>query len=151
VPQQVALYLQSVGHKADPNALYIIEGGGNDILNSTSGSAQELGFKIALGISESEQLLRQAGARHFLIPNLFNVGLLPAAAGNSTFATAATNATNQGLNDLLALDGVHIVRLDVFSLESAVVTDPNHFGFVNIRYERSSHFVLPEQRGMRRM
>ena len=136
VPQQVALYLQSVGHKADPNALYIIEGGGNDILNATSGSPQQLGFEIALGISESELLLRQAGARHFLIPNLFNVGLLPAAAGNPTFATAATNATNQSLNNLLALEGVlegiHIVRLDVFSLESAVVTDPTHFGFTNI-------------------
>ena len=136
VPQQVALYLQSVDGKADPNALYIIEGGGNDILNAVSGSPQQLGFEIALGISESELLLRHAGARHFLIPNLFNVGLLPAAAGNSTFATAATNATNQSLNDLLALEsfleGIHIVRLDVFSLESAVVTDPTHFGFTNI-------------------
>ena len=123
VPQQVALYLQSVGGKADPNALYIIEGGGNDILNSVSGSPLQLGFEIALGISESELLLRRAGARYFLIPNLFNVGLLPAAAGNSMFATAATNATNQSLNNLLALEsfleGIHIVRLDVFSLESA--------------------------------
>ncbi len=136
VPQQVALYLQSVDGKADPNALYIIEGGGNDILNSVSGSPQQLGFEIALGISESELLLRRAGARYFLIPNLFNVGLLPAAARNSTFATAATNATNQSLNGLLALEsfieGIHIVRLDVFSLESAVVTDPTHFGFTNI-------------------
>lgn len=135
VPQQVALYLQSTGGKADPNALYIIEGGGNDILNG-SGSPQQLGFDIALGISESELLLRRAGARHFLIPDLFNVGLLPAAAGNSTFATAATNATNRSLNELLALEsfleGVHIVRLDVFSLESAVVTDPSHFGFINL-------------------
>jgi phospholipase/lecithinase/hemolysin len=136
VPQQVALYLQSVANKADPNGLYIIEGGGNDILNTASSSPQELGFQIALGISDSEILLRRAGARHFLIPNLFNVGLLPAASGSSAFATAATNATNKSLNDLLALDdlleGVHIVRLDVFSLESAVVADPAHFGFTNI-------------------
>ena len=137
VPQQVALYLQTVGGKADPNALYILEGGGNDILNAaTSSSPQELGFEIALGISESELLLRQAGALHFLIPNLFNVGLLPAAAGKSAFATAATNATNRSLNELLALEGflegIHIIRLDVFRLESAVVTDPTHFGFTNI-------------------
>ena len=136
VPQQVGLYLQTVGGKADPNALYIIEGGGNDILNATSNSPQQVGFEIALGISKSELLLRQAGARHFLIPNLFNVGLLPAATGNSSFATAATIATNQSLNELLALEslfeGVHIVRLDVFSLESAIVIDPSHFGFSNI-------------------
>jgi phospholipase/lecithinase/hemolysin len=136
VPQQVALYLQSVGGKADPNALYIIEGGGNDILKATPDSPQQLGFEIALGISKSELLLRRAGARHFLIPNLFNVGLLPAATGNSAFATAASNATNQSLSEMLVLEGliegVHIVRLDVFSLESAIVNDPSHFGFTNI-------------------
>lgn len=136
VPQQVGLYLQSVRGKADPNALYIIEGGGDDILDATSGSPEQLGFEIAAGIAESELLLRRAGARHFLIPDLFNVGLLPAAAGNVAFATAATNATNKSLNELLAvedfLEGVHIVRLDVFSLLNAIGTDPFHFGFADV-------------------
>lgn len=136
VPQQVGLYLQKTGGKADPKALYILEGGGNDILNATGGSPSALGFQIALGISESELLLRRAGARYFLIPNLFNVGVLPAAAGNQGFATAATNAANQSLDSLLALEsfleGINIVRLDVFSLETAVVTDPAHFGFTNL-------------------
>lgn len=136
IPQQVGLYLESTGGKADPNALYIIEGGGDDILDATSGSPQQLGFEIAAGIAESELLLRRAGARHFLIPDLFNVGLLPAAAGNAAFATAATNAANKSLNSLLALEslleGIRIVRLDVFSLQNAIVTDPFHFGFDNI-------------------
>lgn len=136
VPQQVALYLQTTGGKADPKALYILEGGGNDILNSTSGSPQQLGYQIALGLAESELLLRQAGARNFLIPNLFNVGLLPAAQANAAFAAAATVAANQWLNRLLALEGllegIHIVRLDVFDLLNAVQADPTHFGFTNI-------------------
>ena len=136
IPQQVGLYLESTGGKADPNALYIIEGGGNDILDATSGSPQQLGFEIAAGIAESELLLRRAGARHFLIPNLFNVGLVPAAAGNVAFATAATAAVNKSLNGLLALEGllegIHIVRLDVFGLQNAIVADPFHFGFTNL-------------------
>lgn len=138
VPQQVALYLQSTGGKADPNALYIIEGGGNDILNAVSDKPQQLGFEIALGISASELLLRHAGARYFLIPNLYNVGLLPAAAaaGNAAFATAATNATNKSLANQLALEslleGIHIVRLDAFSLINAVVKDTSHFGFTDV-------------------
>jgi len=136
VPQQVALYLKAAGGKADPHALYILEGGGDDILNATSGSPEELGYQIALGIAESELLLREAGARHFLIPNLFNVGLLPAAQANAAFATAASAAANRSLNTLLAFEGlledVHIVRLDVFSLLNAVQTDPTHFGFTNI-------------------
>ena len=138
VPEQVALYLSQHGGKADPNALYIIQGGGNDIINlaTTGVTAQQLGFEIALGLSASELLLRRAGARNFLIPNLFNVGLVPAASPNQSFATAASIATNQYLNSLLALEslleGIRILRIDVFSLLQAIQTDPTHFGFTNV-------------------
>ena len=95
VPQQVQMYLGAHGGKADPNALYILEGGGNDILLSpTTGSPQALGYQIAVGLADSELMLRQAGAKHFVIPNLLNVGLLPAAADRTAFAAAATNAVN---------------------------------------------------------
>lgn len=136
VPQQVGLYLEQHGGKADPNALYIIEGGGNDILGPTSGTPQALAYQIAVGIAESELMLRQAGAKHFVIPNLFNVGILPAAAGNTAFAAAASSATNKYVNQLLAgeqaVQGIHILRMDVFSLMNAVGKDPTHFGFSNI-------------------
>lgn len=136
VPQQVALYLQSVGGKADPRALYILEGGGNDILDATSGSPQELGYQIALGIAESELELRQAGARNFVIPDLFNVALLPAGQATAAFDSAASTATNDWLNRLLAaedfLEGIQITRINVFDLLNAIQKDPTHFGFTNI-------------------
>jgi outer membrane lipase/esterase len=136
VPQQVESYLLKTGGKADPKALYILEGGGNDILDTTSGSPQALGLQIAFGIADSERLLRQAGARNFVIPNLLNVGLLPAAAGNVSFAVAASAATNKAEDELLGfeelLQGVHIIRMDIFSMINAVETDPTHFGFVNV-------------------
>lgn len=136
VPQQVELYLSQHNGKADPNALYILEGGGNDILDTTSGTPQALGWQIAEGIAGSELLLRRAGARHFVIPNLLNVSLLPAAAGNTSFAAAASLATNKAEDELLGfeelLEGVHIFRLNIFSMISAVVTDPTHFGFTDI-------------------
>jgi phospholipase/lecithinase/hemolysin len=137
IPQQIETYLAATGGKADPNALYILEGGGNDILNTTTGSADALGHEIARGIVDSESLLSWAGARHFVIPNLFNVGLLPAAAGNTAFAQAASVATNKWIDILLEPEyfqwNVHILRLDVFSLLGAVVTDPTHFGFTDIK------------------
>ncbi len=89
VVEQVELYLSQHGGKADPNALYILEGGGNDILETTSHSPETLGLHIAEGLAYSELLLREAGARHLIIPDLFNVALLPAAAGNTTFAAKA--------------------------------------------------------------
>jgi outer membrane lipase/esterase len=136
VPQQVESYLLQHGGKADPKALYILEGGGNDILGTTTGTPEELGYQIAIGIAGSELLLRRAGARHFVIPDLFNVGMLPAAAGNVAFATAATTATNQAEDELLRVEesfqGIYILRLNVFSLLNAVKTDPTHFGFTDI-------------------
>jgi phospholipase/lecithinase/hemolysin len=136
VPEQVGLYLLQHGGKADPNALYILEGGGNDILDTTSGSAEVLGSEIAEGIARSELLLRKAGARHFVIPDLFNVGLLPAAAGNVPFAKAASAAADKTLDELLALEdlfeGVHIIRMNVFSLFNAIETAPTHFGFTDV-------------------
>jgi phospholipase/lecithinase/hemolysin len=136
VPQQVELYLSLHKGRADPNALYVIEGGGNDILDATGGSPDALGFKIATALAESELLLRRAGAKHFVIPNLFNVGLLPAGQANAAFDLAASVATNKYLNGLLALEqlieGIHILRLDVFSLLNSVETDPTHYGFTNV-------------------
>jgi phospholipase/lecithinase/hemolysin len=137
VPQQVGLYLSQHGGKADPKALYIIMGGGNDIIDANGiGSPQQLGFQIALGISVSELLLRQAGARNFLIPDLFDIGILPSAQANAAFARQATLAANKSLNDLLfveqLLQGMRIRRLNVFNLFQSIVADATHFGFTNI-------------------
>ena len=136
VPQQVELYLSQHEGIADPNALYVIEGGGNDILDTTGGSPDALGFQIATGLAESELLLRRAGARHFVIPNLFDVGLLPAGQANAAFDDAASVAIDKYLNQLLALEDfledIHILRLNVFSLLQSVETDPTHYGFTNI-------------------
>jgi phospholipase/lecithinase/hemolysin len=136
VPTQVGQYLLQHSGKADPTALYILEGGGNDIVDTTTGSPEVLGREIARKLADSEAALRKAGARHFIIPNLFNVGLLPVAAGKVAFASAASIAANKGLDEFLAFEeeipGVHILRMDVFSLMSAVQTDPTHFGFTNV-------------------
>ena len=117
VPQQVETYLSNVHGHADPKALYIIEGGGNDILGASSVSAEYLGYQIALGISASELALRRAGAKNFLIPNLLDVGQLPAARANASFASAAAVATNKALDLFLGfegfLEGLRIHRLDV--------------------------------------
>jgi phospholipase/lecithinase/hemolysin len=136
VPQQVLLYLSTHGGKADPKALYILEGGGNDIINATGGSPQSLGAQIALGIANSELILRLAGAKNFLIPNLFDVSQLPVGHANAAFAQQASLATNKSLNQLLAieqlLEGVKIRRIDVFGLLQSVASDATHYGFTDI-------------------
>jgi phospholipase/lecithinase/hemolysin len=136
IPEQVTLYLKAHNWHADPNALYILEGGGNDILHATGGSPEHLGNEIAEGLANSELQLRQAGARHFLISNLIDISELPAGRANPSFDRAAALAANRDLDRRLRyendLDDIDILRLDAFSLFHSIFTDPTHFGFTNI-------------------
>ncbi|HEY0795029.1 MAG TPA: SGNH/GDSL hydrolase family protein [Acidisarcina sp.] len=140
VPQQVVLYLTSQQWHADPNALYIVQGGGNDILNALGGSPEQLGQQIGYKLADTVRLLERSGATHILIPRLFDVGLLPAAkaAGISAFATAATVALNKVLDtelgaETFALDP-HIYRIDTDSLLQAIFADGSHYGFMDVTH-----------------
>ncbi len=137
VPHQVAQYLLDHKGKADPNALYILEGGGNDIIDATGGSPQQLAYQIAVGLAGAELALRFAGARNFLIPTIFDLSLSPIGSLNPTFTRAASLAANKALGELLTLEmlfpGNHITRLNDFDLFNAViVNDPTHFAFTQV-------------------
>lgn len=135
VTQQVELYLTDHKGKADPKALYIIEGGSNDILGAIAkggGSASALGAEIATDLSNNVAALRKAGAEHFLVPNLLNIAAAPGAAANRTFASAATVATNKTLNELLGSEGSTVLLLDEYTISLAIGVDKTHFGFTNV-------------------
>jgi outer membrane lipase/esterase len=134
--QQIQMYLQASGGKADPNALYLLGGGGNDLVGITTGDPNALGYQIAAGIVDSEHVLRNAGARHFIIPNLPDVGVIPEAAEHAAFGNAAAASANYWLDKLLWFDQklpkIHIIRVDIKGLMNAVMKDPSHFGFTNV-------------------
>lgn len=139
VPEQVALYLSQHNGKADPKALYIVTGGGDDILNAPAGtSPQQLGAEIAFGLASNVELLERAGARYLLVSNLFDVGKLPAAqlAGISSFATATTLVVNQQLNFWLLIEAfapqTQIYRPDAYDFLQGVFADGFHFGFTDV-------------------
>jgi phospholipase/lecithinase/hemolysin len=140
VLDEVAEYLTATGGKADPNALYVIEGGGNDILDATNLDAGKLSCDIARGLHDMETTLRKAGAKSFLIPELIDVGQLPAAAlGGAKFVKFATDAsvwTNRELERELADDsarpGIEIYRLHVFRTFQGVANSETHFGFSDV-------------------
>jgi phospholipase/lecithinase/hemolysin len=143
VEQQVGAYLIAHGGKADPHALYVLEGGGNDILDATDiSSPSTLGTAIGTAIYGIERTLRKAGAKSFLIPDVLNVGQLPAAAANANsaafvkFALNASIYANGAMVSLLASDmqlpGIEIHRLPVFRTYVAVLKDQTHFGFTNV-------------------
>ena len=73
VGAQVTEYLGSVGGIADPDALYVVSGGGNDIL--LAGTDSRI---AAANIADAVERLLNAGARQVLVANLMNLGLSPA-------------------------------------------------------------------------
>jgi phospholipase/lecithinase/hemolysin len=135
---------------ADPDALYVLLAGANDMRDLRSGGAGALSpAAAAANIVNIMGSLAQAGARHFLIGNLPDLGASPEAAAlgriaESTAVTLAFNASLGAALDLLdagflASFGVDldIVELDLFALLQSVVFDATanggaSFGITNI-------------------
>lgn len=130
--QQVATYLGGTGGFADPNGLYVVFGGGNDIRQgSITGSVANIEAMITS--------LAAAGATTFLVPNLPNIGLTPEAQSGgpgviagATFLSTMFNAQLAAALPLLSSGlGVTIFELDVFGIVNSVVANPGAFGLTN--------------------
>ena len=143
LPQQAAAYLAATGGKADPNALYTVFIGGNDVRNaalygnSTTGPAGiATGVMTEVGVIEA---LSAAGARNFLVPNVPNVGIIPEfAQDNPTLAAAASNYSvsydSQLATDLAALtlpQGTDLTQFNLYAYNQEIAANAAALGFTN--------------------
>jgi len=133
-------YPPSVGGVADPNALYVVWGGGNDVRQIVSGGAPSSALSSSLANMNSIiTTLAAAGAQNFLVPNLPNIGLTPdaIAGGPAAVAGAAALSTsfNSGLATILAgLEaglGINIMEVDVFAFLNATIANAGDYGITN--------------------
>lgn len=121
--------------RADPNALYYINGGGNDIIFGTitdAAGAINSAHNIALGFNA----LHSAGARYIMVSNLPHIGSTPLgfAAGQANPAiqsgmTLLSGALNQALYQEINQSDANIVTLDVAGLLEHVRANPAQYGF----------------------
>ena len=136
---QVQKYLAATGGTADPNGLYVVQFGGNDIRDALE-SAQLGGDPTAViggaiqSLAHNIGLLSQAGARKLLVANAPNLGKVPVIAALGAQApaeqlSAAYNMALDGLLAQLAMGGLEIYRLDLFSFVDVAVQMPHGFGF----------------------
>jgi outer membrane lipase/esterase len=125
---------------ADPDALYVIWLGGNNVLDipSSPTAMQDAVDDIIDGIRDLQDL----GAQHFLIPNLPDMGraygdfTLPAGSG-SVFTPAERDAVtalsldfNDRLATALAAEPITtLYELDVEAIVEEIFADPALFGF----------------------
>lgn len=138
---QADAFLRERRGRADPRALYVVYGGGNDLLaavNALDPLPEVAEAARAIGAIVAD--LAAAGAREFLVPNLPDVGRVPEVRWQGAdvvqAATRLAVAFNRGLAEALdaaaAERALRLHRLDVWALLERVVADPAAAGFVNI-------------------
>ncbi len=140
VATQVQDYLREVNGRADPAALYILEGGANDFTR-VSNPAVIIGNLI-----QSMVALQASGAKHLLVMNLPDIGKTPrliiaermglVPAGTGGVLTGGCAQVNQGL--ALAIlgytaPGVTVTVADTFGFMNSVVANPALYGLTEVQ------------------
>jgi outer membrane lipase/esterase len=117
----MANYLASRGSAANPQALYVISSGGNDVTFaldnfSTLSSRETYLANQAAALATAIRNIQVTGAQHILVNGLGGSGTLP------TFYTQAL------FSDLSAL-GVNFIGADIKALLQAIQANPTLYGF----------------------
>ena len=142
--QQANLYLGSTGNVASPNALYVIEGGGNNAraaLAAIAGGAApgptilSTAVSFAANIGTIVDELQLAGAKHIVVWDTPNIGLAPAVAAAGPAAAGLGSFLAASMNAALAVrlaGEVGVSTFDIFGLGTSIALDPLAFGLANV-------------------
>ena len=132
---QVSGYLAANGGRADPNALYTVWGGANDLFSITDPTTAPgvIGSAVTaeVGIVGT---LENAGARYVLVATVPDLGLTPAylGSGQSAVGNQLSTAYNNALFGGLTAQGLRVIPLNTFALLHEIVADPGTYGFSNV-------------------
>jgi len=135
---QVGSFLRDASGIASPQALYVVEMGGNDIRDALFSGDVSILESAAAAIAYNIGLLYEAGARKFLVWNAPNLGLTPAILGAGPDAVGAAQFLSITFNYYLDValaslpDGIVVARFDVFRKLQALVDHPQNFGLTQV-------------------
>ncbi len=141
VTAQVANYLAHTGGLSDPDALYSVWAGANDIFAiaptaaTDPAAAQAYLQTTAAELATEVGRLAATGARHIIVWNVPDIGSTPFGLSQGTAGAAGLTSLSSGFNQLLGLSlaasGVPVIQLDSFALLNEIVADPARYGFAN--------------------
>ncbi|KAA0926945.1 autotransporter domain-containing protein [Psychrobacter sp. ANT_H56B] len=136
VNTQVNGYLAN--KKVDPNGMYVVWGGANDLLAAAANPANAINTISSAAGSQVAAIkaLKDNGANYILVPNIPDIGLTPTAiaagAGFQSSGTMLANLYNQTMYSGAVATGANIIPLDTFSLLQQVAANPKAYGFTNM-------------------
>jgi len=142
---QLGMYLGATSGVADPNALYIVSGGGNNIrdaLERIAGGADAsatAASTVATYVTDMGGIvdgLQAAGAHHILVVNTPNFGLTPLAGafGVRDSATGLSWAMDAALGARLASEGPDVMSFDLFTFLTSSVAAGAALGFTDVTH-----------------
>lgn len=120
--------LANRGLSLDANALYYVNGGGNDFLQGqvlSTAQAQAAAGRLV----DSVEALQAAGARYIMVSLLPNVGNTPALGGGNSFIGGLAGDLNTELVSQLRGMDVNIIPLNLPLLVTEVLATPGAYGF----------------------
>ena len=129
----------------DPNALYVLQGGANDIFYhaalTAAGAETSAAAQAAIGTAATDFLgqiakLRAAGARYIVVMNLPDIGKTPAgtasgAAGAAALSGLSTQVFNSTLNIGLNNIGFDVIPVNIQGFFNELIANPSLYGFTN--------------------
>lgn len=144
VTTQVSEYLTHNNGVADPNGLFAIWAGANDVIQTLQGvgvgaiaPSAVSGILQTTAAAEIGQVatLKAAGARYIIVFGLPDIGATPAftalGAANAAGATQASVGYNTALFTGLAQSGLKVIPIDAFTFFSEIRANPSRYGFTN--------------------
>ena len=128
---QIETYLAANGGRANPNALYLISSGGNDVAHALGlATADQIPYLVNDAINplvDEVSKLHQLGAKYIVVPDL------PYSLNNNPDVNALRKFYSQSLWSDLATAGVNFVPADINAVRLAIRDDFNSgvhaFGF----------------------
>lgn len=155
IKDQVDNYLFLSGNVADPDALYAVWGGPNDLFDQMGSLdlfsptlANDINGIINAGVGNivtAVSSLSTAGANSILVPNMPNLGITPGGIwldqylattsgleGLVGLGALVSHEFNTALATSLMASSIDVLLIDTFSLLGDVVVDPGTFGFSNV-------------------
>ncbi|GEO39992.1 phospholipase/lecithinase/hemolysin [Skermanella aerolata] len=144
LPAQISAHLDSRGGKADPDALYFVFIGGNDVVMAAMTpdpqKAEAMLDKAVAGIETAIHELVAAGARTIMAPDFIDVGMAPAVrgmgAGPQAWATRMSDSYNAKFNTMLDKvekeKSFELIRWEFSRFVKNVAAHGEEFGFTNM-------------------
>jgi phospholipase/lecithinase/hemolysin len=151
---QLSRYFADTGGTVDPEALYIVQGGANDLISPLTAlllnppatvdeflqDVQIIATPTVINIATIAGTLKALGAQHIAIVNVPDFGKTPrlyafgpvASATVSMVVQLVNEAVDTQLDGLDGLGGNKLVHIDMYGFIDGIATEPARFGFKNV-------------------